>query len=167
MPYELGGRADKSGNRFEIKWVIYQMLKVLDERLDYVVLEALGDDEKGIDIWPSYNIDRDWASEIILKLYEQDFRLAGFYDTKNMLFLLYSKYRKRILKIIKSCYESDDEELIKMGAYCISEMYILKNEFALEMNNVDFMSRTQAEAILHIAIIYFKKDDYNSLAKKI
>jgi len=26
MPYELGGRADKSGNRFEIKWVIYQML---------------------------------------------------------------------------------------------------------------------------------------------
>lgn len=51
MPYELGGRADKSGNRFEIRWVIYQILKVLDEKLDYVVLEALGDDERGVDIW--------------------------------------------------------------------------------------------------------------------
>jgi hypothetical protein len=51
MPYELGGRADKSGNRFEVRWVIYQMLKVLDEKLDYVVLEPLGDDEQGVDIW--------------------------------------------------------------------------------------------------------------------
>lgn len=51
MPIELGGRADKNGNRFEIKLVIYQMLKVLEEKLDYVILEALGDDEKGIDIW--------------------------------------------------------------------------------------------------------------------
>ncbi|HBC30065.1 MAG TPA: hypothetical protein DC024_02300 [Clostridiales bacterium] len=51
MPYELGGRADKSGNKFEIRWVIYQMLKVFDEKLDYIILEAIGDDEKGVDIW--------------------------------------------------------------------------------------------------------------------
>lgn len=51
MPYELGGRADKNGNRFEIKWVVYQMLRVLEEKLNYVVLEALGDDEEGIDVW--------------------------------------------------------------------------------------------------------------------
>ena len=51
MPYEVGGRADKSGNRFEIRWVVYQILKVLDEKLDYVILESLGDDEHGVDIW--------------------------------------------------------------------------------------------------------------------
>ncbi|WP_248929839.1 hypothetical protein [Paenibacillus hamazuiensis] len=51
MPNELGGRADKSGNRFEIRWTIYQILEVLDERLDYIILEALGDDERGVDIW--------------------------------------------------------------------------------------------------------------------
>lgn len=51
MPYELAGRADKGGNKFEIRWVIYQMLRVIDEKLDYVVLEALGDDERGVDIW--------------------------------------------------------------------------------------------------------------------
>jgi len=116
-------------------------------------------------LWPSYNIERDWASEIILNLYEQDYRLAGFHDTKNMLFLLYPKYRQRVLKIIKKCYESEDKELIKMGAYCLSEMFILRNEFADIMNNVDTMSEAQAEAVLHMAILYFNKDEFNSLAK--
>nr|WP_010251586.1 hypothetical protein [Acetivibrio cellulolyticus] len=118
-------------------------------------------------LWPSYNIERDWSSEKILNLYEQDFRLAGFRDTKNMLFLLYPEYHERILKIIKDCFESEDKELIKMGAYCLSEMFILKNEFADIMDNVDTMSEIQAEAVLDMAIIYFNKDEFNSLAKKI
>ena len=118
-------------------------------------------------LWPSYNIEKDWASEIILNLYEQDYRLAGFHDTKNMLFLLYPKYRERVLKIIKECYEYEDEELIKMGAYCLSEMFILKNEFVDIMNNTDTMSKTQANAVLHMAILYFNKYEFNSLAKNI
>lgn len=55
MPYELGGRADKSGNRFEIRVVIYYLLKVLEENNDYLILEALGDDEQGIDILIGHN----------------------------------------------------------------------------------------------------------------
>ncbi|MDT2751310.1 hypothetical protein P7G96_08660 [Enterococcus thailandicus] len=51
MPYEKGGRADKDGNRFEIRWVVYQLLQILEEKIEYVILEALGDDEKGVDIW--------------------------------------------------------------------------------------------------------------------
>lgn len=116
-------------------------------------------------LWPSYNIERDWASEKILNLYEQDFRLAGFHDTKNMLFLLYPKYRERILRVIKKCYESEDKELIKMGAYCLSEMFILKNEFADVIDNTNTMSKIQAEAVLHMSIIYFNKVEFNSLAK--
>lgn len=116
-------------------------------------------------LWSSFNIEIDWASEKILHLYEQDYRLAGFYDTESMLFLLYSKYRERVLKVIKKCYESEDKELIKMGAYCLSEMFILKNEFADIINNVDIMSKTQAEAVLHMSIIYFNKDEFNSLSK--
>lgn len=118
-------------------------------------------------LWPSYNVERDWASEKILNLYEQDYRLAGFHGTKNMLFILYPKYHERILKIIKECFDSEDKELIKIGAYCISEMFILKNEFAVIMNNVDTMSQVQAEAVLQMAIIYFNKDKFNSLAKNI
>lgn len=118
-------------------------------------------------LWPSYNIERDWASEIILNLFEQDYRLAGFHDTKNMLFLLYPKYRERVLGITKKCYESDDKELIAMGAYCLSEMFILKNEFAEIINNVDTMSEVQAESVLHMTTNYFNKYEFNSLAKDI
>ncbi|MGM0830245.1 MAG: hypothetical protein ACQEU4_18640 [Bacillota bacterium] len=116
-------------------------------------------------LWPSYNIERNWASEIILMQYEKDYRLAGFHGTKHMLFLLYPKYRERVLKVIKKCYESEDKELIELGAYCLSEMFILKNEFAEVINNVDTMSEVQAKAVLHMTTNYFNKDDFNSLAK--
>ncbi|WP_276355744.1 hypothetical protein [Cohnella caldifontis] len=118
-------------------------------------------------LWPSYNIDRDWATEKILYLYEQDYRLAGYHDTKNMFFLLYPQYRQRILKIIKQCYDSEDEELIKRGAHCLSEMFILKNEFVNEITNVDIMSKLQAEEILYMVMLYFNKEEYNTLAKNI
>ncbi|WP_301107120.1 hypothetical protein [Sporosarcina sp.] len=116
---------------------------------------------------PSYNIERDWASEIILTQFEQDYRLAGFHGTKNMFFLLYPKYRERVLKVIKKCYDSDDKELVKIGAYCLSEMYILKKEFSDVIISVDIMSRSQAEAVLYMTINYFKFDEYNKLAKEI
>ncbi len=50
MPFELGGRADKQGNRYEHNCAIYEMLKIIDEVNYSVVIEALGDDEKGTDI---------------------------------------------------------------------------------------------------------------------
>ncbi|MDE6055448.1 MAG: hypothetical protein K2G55_17215, partial [Lachnospiraceae bacterium] len=50
MPFELGGRADKQGNTYEQNCAIYEMLKILDEVNYSVVVEALGDDEKGTDI---------------------------------------------------------------------------------------------------------------------
>ncbi|MEC0986407.1 hypothetical protein [Bacillus safensis] len=118
-------------------------------------------------LWPSYNIERDWASELILLQYEQDYRLAGFFGTKKMLFLLYPKYRERVLEVIKKCYKSEDEKLVEMGGHCLSEMFILKKEFTQVMNNVDKMSEVQAKAILHMTTNYFNKDEFNSSAKNI
>ena len=51
MGYEPGGRADKFGNRYEYNWAILKLLDVVGEKLSYVILEALGDDEEGVDIW--------------------------------------------------------------------------------------------------------------------
>lgn len=137
-------------------------------------IEKLTDDENPavnlasiFALWPSYNIEKDWASERILNLYEQDHRLAGFHDTKNMLFRLYPKYCERVLKVIEVCYESEDEKIIEMGAFCLSEMFILKNEFVEVINNVDRMSEVQARGILQMTTNYFNKDEFNSLAKEI
>ncbi|MCH5280925.1 MAG: hypothetical protein J1E61_05600 [Lachnospiraceae bacterium] len=51
MAYEIGGRADKYGNRFEYNWTIGKLLDVLNEKISYVIIEAIGDDEKGVDLW--------------------------------------------------------------------------------------------------------------------
>lgn len=48
---ELGGRADKLGNRFEAIWVALQLLRVLNGDLKSVEIEPLGDEEQGVDLW--------------------------------------------------------------------------------------------------------------------
>lgn len=51
MAYEIGGRADKYGNRFEYNWTISKVLDVIEERISYIVVEAIGEDEAGVDLW--------------------------------------------------------------------------------------------------------------------
>lgn len=50
MAYEIGGRSGKSGDRYELMWVIYQITRILREEINFVVLEPIGEDEKGIDV---------------------------------------------------------------------------------------------------------------------
>lgn len=51
MPFELGGIADKLGNRYEGRWLATQFLSLLNEKIFSVTVEAIGDDERGVDIW--------------------------------------------------------------------------------------------------------------------
>ncbi len=51
MALEPGGYADKLGNRYEGRWVVRQLLRVLNEDLRSVTCEAVGDDEEGVDLW--------------------------------------------------------------------------------------------------------------------
>ena len=54
MPYETGGRADKMGNRYEHNWIIYELIDVLREKVQSVTIEALGDEEEGVDLWVTH-----------------------------------------------------------------------------------------------------------------
>ena len=51
MAFEPGGYASKLGNRYEGRWVVKQLLRLLNEKLMYVTIEAVGDDERGVDLW--------------------------------------------------------------------------------------------------------------------
>jgi hypothetical protein len=51
MPFESGGLADKLGNRYEGRWVAVQLLYLLEEKIQSVTIEAIGDDEQGVDLW--------------------------------------------------------------------------------------------------------------------
>ncbi|MBO3445856.1 hypothetical protein [Clostridium sp. CCUG 7971] len=48
--YELGGRADKLGNRYESRWVVNRMIDIVKEEIDSIILEAIGDEEEGVDV---------------------------------------------------------------------------------------------------------------------
>lgn len=50
MPFETGGLADKLGNRYEGRWLATCLLSLLNEKILSVTVEAIGDDEKGVDL---------------------------------------------------------------------------------------------------------------------
>ncbi len=50
MSLEPGGIADKVGNRYEGRWIVRQLLRVLNETLKNVAVEAIGDDQDGVDM---------------------------------------------------------------------------------------------------------------------
>jgi hypothetical protein len=47
---EPGGMAEKIGNRYESSWITYQLLRLLDEKISFVQVEPLGDDEDAVDV---------------------------------------------------------------------------------------------------------------------
>jgi hypothetical protein len=62
MSYEPGGRADKFGNQYEEKWVIHQLLRVIEEQLDYIIVEPVGEAQEGVDIEIGYK-DGTWEGQ--------------------------------------------------------------------------------------------------------
>lgn len=118
-------------------------------------------------LWPSYNIDREWAAEKILHLYESDIRMASFCDSKNMFFLLYPQYKERIIRIIEKCFESEDKQLVELGGYAVCEFYIRHNEFEATIMAVQSKSEEQIKVILDMAVIYLNVNDYRNKAKNI
>ena len=55
MAIEPGGFADKLGNRYEGRWVARQLLHLLAEQITTVQIEAVGDNERGVDLWVTTN----------------------------------------------------------------------------------------------------------------
>lgn len=118
-------------------------------------------------IWPAYNIEREWAKNKIIYLYENDIRMVSFYDSKNMLLRLYPQYKKQVIDIVQRCFESEDEILIEIGGYTACELYMQYTEFKEVILACDFNSEEQVKAILDMAITYLKVDGYQEKAKNI
>lgn len=118
-------------------------------------------------IWPAYNIEREWAKNKIIYLYENDIRMVSFYDSKNMLLRLYPQYKKQVIDIVQRCFESEDEILIEIGGYTACELYMQYTEFKEVILACDFNSEEQVKAILDMAITYLKVDVYQEKAKNV
>lgn len=55
MGFEPGGMSEKLGNRYEGRWVALQLLRLLNEEIHSVTVEAIGNDEEGVDLWVEKN----------------------------------------------------------------------------------------------------------------
>lgn len=51
MSFEPGGRSNKLGNRYEDRFVAWQLLSLLNEDILSVIIEPTGDEEEGVDLW--------------------------------------------------------------------------------------------------------------------
>lgn len=116
---------------------------------------------------PTYNIEREWAREKILDVFEKDIRAVAFWNVTNILFLSYQKEKSRVLRIIDDCYNSHDKDLRKIGAYCIAEMYIIKGEYSDTINNITNMDDIQKEAIIQMLMNYYDNHLYKEKVKDI
>src|SRR5690606_27081069 len=89
---EKGGRADKQGNRYEIRWGIYQLLCVLEEKAESVIFEAIGDEEEGVDIWVEYKDGRQEGQQCKGRNSANETWTYADLNSKNIL----SKWRKQL-----------------------------------------------------------------------
>ncbi|WP_026828560.1 hypothetical protein [Exiguobacterium artemiae] len=113
------------------------------------------------------NIDNEFATEKIIKLYEDDFRVAGNINTRDVLFHAYTSNPKLVLETILKCFHSSDNDLIKIGSYSVAEMYLNNNEFNHEVKNLQNFTEKQIQSFLEMIIIYFEYDEYNQKCKEI
>lgn len=118
-------------------------------------------------LWPSYNIDKDWAMQNIIQLYRRDFRNVVFHNSIGMLFRLYETYREDVLEIIMRCFNSEEDKLVEIGSYAMTEMYLRKEEFKEIFDNISALSENQSKAILYMTVLYFEIDEFVDQAKEI
>ncbi|MBB6452774.1 hypothetical protein HNQ94_001220 [Salirhabdus euzebyi] len=142
----------------EFKDIILALTEDENPAVQYASLYAL---------WPSYNIDKEWTMENIIKLYRRDIRNTVFHNYNSMFFMLYDKYKEGVLDIIKKCFESEDDELIKVGSYVATEMYIQKGEFKEIFDDISKITEDQAQSIMFMTIQYFEIEKYVDQAKEL
>jgi hypothetical protein len=118
-------------------------------------------------LFPAYNINRGWAIEQIINILKSDYRLAGYRGMKQMFFSIHNDKPEEIENIILKCFYEEDKDLVGMGAHTLAKMYILRNRFTEVVENVENLNEEQAKCILEMATIYFNKEEYNELAKKL
>ena len=118
-------------------------------------------------LYTSFYIDKEWASPIILGLFEQDDRFLSFGESRRLLFAMYKeeKNKDEVLEIIKKLYYSDNKELKKIGALCVAEMYIVNDEYVDIMKDIQSMDEIQQEEIISMIENYFNTMEYNEKCK--
>lgn len=118
-------------------------------------------------LYTAYYIDKEWATPIIINLFEEDERFLSFWESRRLLFNMYKNNREKVLELIKNIFYSEDKELKEIGSLAVAEMYIINNEFDDIVNDVKNMDKIQQEQMVRILQIYFNTLEYNEKCKNV
>lgn len=118
-------------------------------------------------LYIAYYIDKEWATPIIINLFEQDERFLGFWGSRRLLFGMYKNNREKVLEVIRNIFYSEDKELKEIGSLAVAEMYIINNEFVDIVNDVKHMDKIQQEQVIRMLEEYFNTLEYNEKCKNL
>lgn len=116
-------------------------------------------------LYTAYYIDKEWATSIIINLFEQDERFLSFWEARRLLFDMYRNNKEKVLELIKNIFYSNDKELKQIGSLAVAEMYVINNEYGDIVNDVKNIDKIQEQEIIRILEAYFNTLEYNEKCK--
>ena len=125
MAFELGGRADKFGNRYERRYFVSLMAKVLQGGLLSVQSEPTGDDESGTDIIIEYQGGR------------KDFHQCKARNGSNEHWTMSALARHKVFQHIKEHVKTEQNHFVFVTAL----PFVALNDLCLAARNSDSCQR--------------------------
>ena len=125
MAFELGGRADKFGNRYERRYFVSLMAKVLQGGLLSVQSEPTGDDESGTDIIVEYQGGR------------KDFHQCKARNGSNEHWTMSALARHKVFQHIKEHVKTEQNHFVFVTAL----PFVALNDLCLAARNSDSCQR--------------------------
>ena len=118
-------------------------------------------------LWPIINYDHDWAEEKIINLFNWDYRLAGFFDSRRFFCICNQKYPDDIVGIIGKMFCSNDERLIRIAGYSMVELNMIADLFSDIFSVYVSSAKDNRKPMLEMAITYFGIPQYRGKAKEL
>lgn len=116
-------------------------------------------------LWPIINYDPDWAEKMIINLFNWDYRLAGFVDSRRFFCICKQKYPDDIVGIIGKMFCSNDERLIRIAGYSMVELNMIADFFPNLFQDYVSSTKEHRKPMLEMAVTYFGIPQYRGKAK--
>lgn len=117
-------------------------------------------------LYPIYNIDREWAMDKIMKIFNENNLMIGFPNTRKLFNCCYSEYKITINQIIRNAMNSDDHRILETCGYSIAELHILHDQFN-DIFNIYQNNPKLQNSISTMLMIYLNNEKYREKSKQL
>ncbi len=140
----------------DFKVIVNNNISDKDVAIRYAVFELLKE---------MYNIDKEYATQYIIKLFNEDVLTTGAYRADYLIYVMSKS--KDMRPVILAMYSSGYEQLYKKAIQLIVELYLESgffNDIIADVNNIEHHKK---KIIIQTAIMYYNNIKYNSQCKEI